>query len=599
MTLKTKHILVALLFHALLFSACSNDTPKKDSEIPEIFDPSFLKEFIQNTLTEHKNDTGYIHYYDTLFDYYALRKYEPIWYKELNEVSFWNELKNITDSIIYEGLKPEHYFYDSLEIIHGMLKNASVKQQYELYAKADVLVSNLLAGIWHDKVLGRTNPKEVLGMKYTLPYPNHPNFDLFAVLNKTNGRQKLLDYHPQDPDFWLLKSLLKDAYVVTEGSETFIDTTGIRKLKVGDTSYIIPLLALRLVELGYLEDSLLTQYEHINIYPRALSDIVKSIQKESNLTDDGIIGKSTLKLLNASRNDRIDEIRANLERLRWFGVEPPKPYVKVNIPEFMLYMYYPDSVRSLTVCIGKGKEKYYDQKKKKYVVSKRYYDKPQNHETPQIYSNIDYIVLNPTWTVPSSIVGREMYGMLVRDPNYLTKNNYKVFKNGKEVDPKTINWRSYGPNNIPFTIRQNAGDDNSLGKIKFTFKNPFDVYMHDTPLKSKFKLNNRAVSHGCVRVQSPIELTEFVLKENTKKTFDDVLIMMGKEPKDSLRAAQWRDDTGSYRKVVTKTLPIRLENKMTVFFDYRTIVFNQSGYPRFINDVYDKNKMIIEALNRR
>jgi hypothetical protein len=137
----------------------------------------------------------------------------------------------------------------------------------------------------------------------------------------------------------------------------------------------------------------------------------------------------------------------------------------------------------------------------------------------QRYSNIDYVILNPTWTVPSSIVGREMYNLIVKNPNYLTKNNYQVLKNGEVINPNSINWRKYSPGNIPFTIRQNAGDDNSLGKIKFTFKNPFDVYLHDTPLKNKFKLNNRAVSHGCVRVQSPVDLTGFVLQQNTKTVF--------------------------------------------------------------------------------
>jgi murein L,D-transpeptidase YcbB/YkuD len=192
-----------------------------------------------------------------------------------------------------------------------------------------------------------------------------------------------------------------------------------------------------------------------------------------------------------------------------------------------------------------------------------------------------------------------MYNLIVKNPSYLTRNNYQVLKNGEVINPNSINWRKYSPGNIPFTIRQNAGDDNSLGKIKFTFKNPFDVYLHDTPLKNKFKLNNRAVSHGCVRVQSPVDLTGFVLQQNTKTTYDDVLVMMGMAPTDTARARKWREDTTSYKKIVKRTYPVKLENKMTVFFDYRTIVFDETGKARFLFDVYDKNRSIIDALNNK
>src|SRR5690606_7170086 len=135
---------------------------------------------------------------------------------------------------VYEGLRPEHYFYDSIEKYSEQIKKTEIKDLYSLMAKTDVYISNLLLGLWHDKVLGRTNPKEVLGMKYTLPYPNHPEFQLFDILNKKDGRKKMAKYHPKDPDFWKLKSMLKEAYSFTDGNETFIDTTGIRKVKAGD-----------------------------------------------------------------------------------------------------------------------------------------------------------------------------------------------------------------------------------------------------------------------------------------------------------------------------------------------------------------------------
>jgi murein L,D-transpeptidase YcbB/YkuD len=597
-----RSIFVRLIVCSFLISGIlnsCNDTVKQESVVEiEAFNQAKLPEFIKNTVSIFSRDTFHKHYFDTLISFYAANKYKAYWFPISKDEAFIQQLSDIADSAIYEGLKPRHYFRDSIIELSKRIETQNPPQVYQSIAELDLYISNFLLGIWHDKVMGRTNPKEVLGMKYTLPYPNHPWFNLFDALDKKDGVQKVANYQPSHPDFFKLKQLLYSAYATTEGSETLIDTTGIRKLVRGDSSYIVPLLAKRLVELGYAPDTVISIYANEIVFDRKLSAYLKDFQKEANLTDDGIVGKSTLKLLNASHNDKIDEIRANIERSKWFGEEPEKPYVMVNIPEFMLYMIYRDSVKSCQVCVGKGKERYYDQKKKKYVVSNSYFDKPLNHETPQIYSNIDYVVLNPTWTVPSSIVGREMYSQIVRDPGYLIKHNYQVLKNGEVIDPYSINWRKLKPGNIPYTIRQNSGDDNSLGRIKFTFRNPFSVYMHDTPLKRKFKLNNRAVSHGCVRVESPIDLTGFVLQDNKRNTYDDVRIMIGLSPTDSLEARLWREDTTSYKKIVNTTKPIRIENKMVVLFDYKTIVFDEFNKPRFIFDTYDKNALIIEAMNK-
>jgi murein L,D-transpeptidase YcbB/YkuD len=595
-----KTSLNTLLFYGL-FILLISDSCKKKSKIEEKyadFDIEEMQPMIEQHLKQLRNDTNFTHYFDTLFTVYEEKAFAPQCLIEIQDSMLFESIKKINDSLVYEGLKPMHYKLDTVIKYLSIAKKQKVPEIYESLALADLYFTNFLIAVWHDKVLGRTNPKDVLGMKYTLPFPNHPNFNLLEVLDKDSGIIKLIQYNPQHKDYLLLRKMLRLAYSQTNGSETFIDTVGIRKIKPGDTCTIASRLAIRLVELGLAPDSLVEKYKTETVYKKELSNYVKAFQKTSNLTDDGIIGKSTLKILNASKNDKIDEIRANIERIKWFGLEPPKPYIRVNIPEFTLYMHYVDSVQTLLVCVGKGKERYYDSKQKKYVVSKNYSDKPMNHETPQIYSNIDWVVLNPTWTVPSSIVGREMYAHILKDPGYLNRNNYQVLKDGVPVNPYSINWRRLSPGNIPYTIRQNAGDDNSLGKIKFTFKNPFDVYLHDTPLKNKFQQNNRAVSHGCVRVQSPVDLTGFVLQANVKKSYDDVLEMMGIEPKDTGRARLWREDTSSYKKIIKTTKFIKVENPLIVFFDYRTIVFDEFQMPRYVFDVYDKNSLIIEALNK-
>jgi murein L,D-transpeptidase YcbB/YkuD len=121
--------------------------------------------------------------------------------------------------------------------------------------------------------------------------------------------------------------------------------------------------------------------------------------------------------------------------------------------------------------------------------------------------------------------------------------------------------------------------------------------MHDTPLKSKFNQNNRAVSHGCVRLEKPTELTEFLLKYNQKNTSDDFLIMIGQSPKDSLRAIEWEKDSLKNEKIIKKTHSIRVENKPIVWFNYQTIIF-ENGKARYLFDLYDKNRLVVDEMNK-
>ncbi|MFT4523840.1 MAG: murein L,D-transpeptidase YcbB/YkuD, partial [Bacteroidia bacterium] len=162
----------------------------------------------------------------------------------------------------------------------------------------------------------------------------------------------------------------------------------------------------------------------------------------------------------------------------------------------------------------------------------------------------------------------------------------------------SINWAKYSPTKVPFNIVQKAGDENALGKVKFIFPNPFQIYLHDTPQKSKFKWTERAVSHGCVRVEKPLELGAFLTQNIKKYDEDDFRIMMGQEPLDAERLKDY-DPLDSLAKLqpIDTTMLIRLEKSIPVYFLYNTIWFDQDGQVQYRNDVYDKNKYIIRAMN--
>jgi L,D-transpeptidase YcbB len=136
-----------------------------------------------------------------------------------------------------------------------------------------------------------------------------------------------------------------------------------------------------------------------------------------------------------------------------------------------------------------------------------------------------------------------------------------------------------------------------LAKLSLHLKNDFSIYMHDTPLKSKFKDNNRAVSHGCVRVENPYMLSEFLLQQNEKVKIDDLRIMMGLPPYDEERLKTWETDTLKYEKIIQTTYPIRVEKRPVVMFNYLTTIFDENNQIRFLFDLYDKNNLIIEKCN--
>ena len=135
-------------------------------------------------------------------------------------------------------------------------------------------------------------------------------------------------------------------------------------------------------------------------------------------------------------------------------------------------------------------------------------------KTPVFRSHIRYIIFNPTWTVPPTILRKDILPKIKQDPDYLQKKNMLVLnQQGKQIDPVTIDWSEYPGKSFPFLIRQQPGPKNTLGRVKFMFPNKHIVYLHDTPSKSKFKRAERALSSGCIRIQNPLHFAELLLAD--------------------------------------------------------------------------------------
>lgn len=301
-----------------------------------------------------------------------------------------------------------------------------------------------------------------------------------------------------------------------------------KKYQLGDSAAEISNIKQRLIWLGDLAAA-----DTGHVFTPALQKAVLQFQQRMSLTADGVAGKGFLEAINVPLEERIKQIRINMERARWI----PKPgngkYLVVNIPEFMLRAFDSGQLKlQMNVVVGK----------------------PANN-TVIFNGNMQYVVLAPYWNVPYSIVKNEMG----RTASYFSKRNMEVV--GKYSD------------GLPM-VRQKPGPNNSLGRVKFLFPNSYSIYLHDTPSKSLFEQNKRAFSHGCIRVAKPRDLALWALAGNKEWTAEKI-------------------DSGMSG---SKEITITLQQKIPVFIGYFTCWTDANGLLHFRNDIYGHDKKLGDHL---
>jgi murein L,D-transpeptidase YcbB/YkuD len=288
-------------------------------------------------------------------------------------------------------------------------------------------------------------------------------------------------------------------------------------------------------------------------YDPALEAAVTSFQDRHGLEPDGIVGRRTLAALNVGVQARIDQIRVNLERLRWVAQDLQGDYLLVDIAGF----------RARLVLDGKTAWT------SRVVVGRPY------RKTPVFRATMRYIVLNPTWNVPPTILDEDILPKLARDPGMLARDHMKVLdRAGNEVDPATVDWAQYAGRTPPYRIVQAPGDGNPLGRLKFMFPNGHDVYLHDTPARELFHKSERAFSSGCIRVQHPLALALLLLDDPQRWSVQTLAEAIG---------------TGETRSIFVK-------RKVPVMLLYWTAVADENGTVEFHADLYGRDAPVLKGL---
>jgi murein L,D-transpeptidase YcbB/YkuD len=272
------------------------------------------------------------------------------------------------------------------------------------------------------------------------------------------------------------------------------------------------------------------------------------------LTADGAVGAKTLEAMNVPIENRIDQIRVNLERARWILHAIGKKQIIVDIAGYnLLYYEKNETIWQSRVQVGKPFRK-----------------------TPVFKSAIQYIEFNPTWTIPPTILKKDILPKVRRNPQYLKDRNIKVLTHkGKIVDPNSIDWSKYPRQRFPYILRQQPGPNNALGRMKFIFPNKHFVYLHDTPSKSLFERTDRAFSSGCIRVQKPLELAVILL--------NDPIAWSQKKIMDVMETKQTRR--------------VNLPQPLPVLLFYWTVAIDSAGTIQFKKDVYNRDVPILKGLN--
>ena len=254
-----------------------------------------------------------------------------------------------------------------------------------------------------------------------------------------------------------------------------------------------------------------------------------------------------------SVKQKIDQIRVNLERARWVFHKLPPDYIEVDIAGFQAYDIEGANINwTSKVQVGKPFRK-----------------------TPVFKSKIKYIVFNPTWTVPPTILRKDILPKIKKNPGYLSKMKISVIdRKGRTVDPNSVNWSQYSKG-IPYTLRQEPGPHNALGRIKFIFPNKYFIYLHDTPSRSLYGRQNRAFSSGCIRVENNIELAEILLNDPAKWNRESIQSLI---------------DTN-------KTRRVNLPKPKPVMLLYVTIRVDENDNFIFIKDIYERDRQVLDGLN--
>lgn len=511
---------------------------------------------IKNTLPTHLKGQNK----DIIQNIYAQTENRPLWIGSLNKKKLSQLIQALNDPLFNYKNKP----FDQKAIKHlfFLLDNNDITpgKQAAVYARLDLMLTNSMVRLvrfivqgdvdWNlvQKKFKALKESDDIEVNWEMSPKTFPNQDqLVSAIVEGNIYTYLTSLIPMEKRYRKLVTLLKNYRVMDKFPKIKYSNT---PLKLGDRSDRILQIKKRLQISGDYPKSAPLDKK----FDTALQNAVITYQKRYLLKVDGMVDKVMTYYLNQPAKKNIQAIITNLDKTKLYPKHFEDEYIEVNIPDFNL-RYYKDGLKIMKMGIVVGR-----------------IDRP----TPLFDDKIEYMVINPTWTIPDNLIKRDLIHVLRENPMYLKENNIHVFSGKKEIEitQEMLDPYEKSDKRVPYRFVQFPGDNNALGRIKFMFPNKYAVYLHDTDNKTLLTRRYKIYSSGCMRVEKPFELMD-VLLEHAKENYS-------------------RDDIEEII-ATNKPTTVRLRKSIPVHILYFT-VYEEDGLAYFKNDIYLYDKIIEESV---
>lgn len=458
--------------------------------------------------------------------FYSNRQYAYAWFDSLGIIEQAGNLLNRMENISDEGLSKKVLYKGAFDTLVAEAQYQTNDKNTPAPIDATTVLMLTAQYFFYARHVWEGIPEsQSKALEWFLPRKTIQQNALLDSLLQSPTDSFLAD-EPLYYQYYLLKEQLKKYKEVAAKGGWPVITATKKKYQQGDTGTAIAQIRKYLFLAGDLPAS-----DAGNQFDSALTKGVKSFQRRNGMMEDAVIGPGVLKEINVPVDKRIEQLVVNMERCRWVPAKPDRDYLVVNIPDYKLRLFNKDSlIWSMNVVVGQAV-----------------------HKTVIFYGDLKYVVFSPYWNVPPGILKKEVLPGIRRDPNYLAK--HRMEKSGS-------------------TYRQKPGPQNSLGLVKFLFPNSYNIYLHDTPSKSLFDRDNRAFSHGCIRLGEPKKLVQYLLRN---------------EP-------QWTSEKIDRAMNAGKEQYVTLKNTIPVFIAYFTAWVSPDGKLNFRPDIYNRDSRLANTI---
>jgi murein L,D-transpeptidase YcbB/YkuD len=473
--------------------------------------------------------------------FYERRQHAPAWIKGTAPRPTVAELIAALSAASEEGLDPQLYNVSLLEQKRQTASQGFLSKRGFEPAEAgehDVWLTYLYLKYASDLADGLSDLARADAKWQIRPEKFDPAASLEDALARNRIEESLRELTPDNPQYLALRRVLAEYRTQAAGGGWPTVPANLR-LAPGQKSRNVALIAQRLSASGDYKGPAINTGATAT-YSTDLQEAVKRFQRRHGVTDDGIVSAPVVAEMNVPIDRRISQITLNLERWRWLPRDLGERHIVVNIPEYRLEVWERNQVPlAMRVVVGK-----------------------QDTQTPIFNDVMTHLVFSPYWNVPPNIAEGETLPEILKDPGFLDRNSMEVLdSDGNLIDPRSIDLADPAR----YRFRQRPGAHNSLGLVKFMFPNQYNVYLHDTPTDSLFARASRSFSHGCVRLENPMALAEYVLRDQPEWTRERI--------EEAMNAEQERT--------------VKLRSAIPVYLGYFTARVSADGIMQFRRDVYD------------